>query len=799
MSRKHSVHGTGFAGAKLVAAVNRDAGKLTRREKGVLIDAVAKTLELLAGNVYTGCGAPHAARGRRPVATRDAGRTRCVPAATRRARAPATRLTSSPPAPRSRPTLPAESPRAPVASARLPPPRPRPRLAVRASARADLNTTLADMERLDARSPYVLAALPNLAVCPNSTTAHGVVGAVEAAFGHALRGKRFLVHGCGAVGSVVAAELRDAGAHVLTLDIDLKRAAIDGVEALPADAAWWDVECDAVVPCSASYLIDDEIAGALRARTLVGATNLLFRTPSALETVLKRGILFVPESVSSAGAVIGDSVEHFDREAFVHAAPADMYGFVRATVASKTTELLAAAAALDAPPSSADVRELVSVSTSALGPVGKRFRDWRDEQRRREGFAAMPVYEAPAPSRAVDAGGAAHFGAALHAARRLAVGARALSSRAPAAPHRRSLSSAAAPARQTGSGGVGGGENFDVVIAGAGIMGLNIAYQLKRRAPELSVCVLEKAAGLGHGSSGYSTGFQRAYYSFDETMRFAIDGMAAYKSWRAYTGLADAHETFVKTGALWMLGKPAAENEAMRARLAAFGIESDVLDAAGVRERYPMMSTDPFPEFDAAGDELPLDESKFGNFSAVLERGCGHVDPNACLADLLAVARRDGVHVRFNTPIEAVALSADGSRCVGVRTCDGQSIEAGVVVNAAGPWFGKLMRTAGVSMSTTAVPIRIQVAHKRVPEEYLDLPFVADCWGASGIYFMPRRQSGQLVFGSIDSRFESEVVDDPDACNPALDPDVRQDFVNCLLHRLPGLAASGEVSGFSSM
>ena len=45
-----------------------------------------------------------------------------------------------------------------------------------------------------------------------------------------------------------------------------------------------------------------------------------------------------------------------------------------------------------------------------------------------------------------------------------------------------------------------------------------------------------------------------------------------------------------------------------------------------------------------------------------------------------------------------------------------------------------------------------------MPEEFLDLPFVADAWGSSGIYFMPRRASGELVFGSVDHRFESEIV-----------------------------------------
>ena len=69
----------------------------------------------------------------------------------------------------------------------------------------------------------------------------------------------------------------------------------------------------------------------------------------------------------------------------------------------------------------------------------------------------------------------------------------------------------------------------DVAIVGAGIWGMNTAYQLKRRQPELNIQVFEQAPALGYGSSGYSTGFLRAYYSFDETMQLALDGIDAYK------------------------------------------------------------------------------------------------------------------------------------------------------------------------------------------------------------------------------------------------------------------------------
>lgn len=794
MAKKHAAYGTGFAGAKLVCAAKADASTLSRRDKDALLDAVAFVLHRLNGQVYTGC---------------------------------------------------------------------------------DLNISPEDMAMLSTRSPYVLAALPNTEVCPNTTTAHGVVGAIEAAFEHDVRGKRFLVHGCGAVGSVVAAELRDAGARVMAIDLNPERAKIEGVEALSPSSNWWETECDAIVPCSTSYLIDAAMAAQLRTSVLIGATNLLFAQPAALETVVRREILFVSESVSSAGAVMGDSIEHFDRQAFVDAKPEEVYGFVRTTVAKTTDELLSIAAALELPPSSATVFSQLALRAAERGPVGKRFRSWAQAQHSQPDVAAaaaalfgdrdarLPLFADSAPRRPLFRGHAlgsvtaacgheegaqpqpqpellsvvglmrqqqhasgAAAAAGTRGARGLSTGSASVGAGAAGSGHLAGAqgsgalgaqSGAAAPVRTAASRNLSSasaastwsfadarsaaaarssGNTADVVIAGAGIMGLNIAYQLKRRAPELSVLLLEKASSLGHGSSGYSTGFQRAYYSFDETMQLALDGMAAYKNWRAYTQLSTAQETFTETGALWMLGKCAAENEAMVKRLAQYAIRADVMDAESIRERFPLMSVEPYPVFDDEGNEQP---QSLGPLSAVYEYGCGHVDPNACLADLLAVARREGVEVRLNAAVDGLLLSADGSRCEGVRTATGEAISAGCVVNATGPWFEKLMASAGVTMSTTAKATRIQVAHKAVPDEYLDLPFTADCFGPSGIYFMPRKQNRQLVFGSVDHRFESEIVEDPDRCNPALDPDVKQDFLNCLLHRLPGLSQSGEVSGFSSM
>ena len=272
--------------------------------------------------------------------------------------------------------------------------------------------------------------------------------------------------------------------------------------------------------------------------------------------------------------------------------------------------------------------------------------------------------------------------------------------------------------------------------------------------------------------------------------------MDAYKNWSDYLRDGEANASFTETGALWMLGYDGSQNEGMVQRLAKFGVAAEQIDEAELGRRYPMMSPEPFPTFDEDGNETP---HAGGTFSAVYEHGCGHIDSSTCLEDLLRACRRDGAEVRLNQRVHRFVTAPSTGRCTGVEMADGSLIEAGVaVVNASGPWFNKLNSTVGLSLSTTALPTRIQVGHKWIPDEYCSLPFVADGWGPSGIYFMPRAANNQLVFGSVAHRFESEIVD-PDAYNASLDPDVKQDYLNCLFHRLPNLPREGEIVGFSSM
>jgi len=203
----------------------------------------------------------------------------------------------------------------------------------------DLNTTLADMTYLSHFCPYVLAAV-GTTVDPSAATGYGVFGSISAVCQEQIRGRTFLVHGTGSVGAVVAQLLAQAGGIVLTYDQVAARADLPGCRNISGHKKWWQAPCDVLVPCSISGLITTYIAHRLNCRWVVGSANLPLATAAVQEIFQRRRIGFVPEAISSAGAILCDSVEQYGRMPFAQVQPTDIYHFVQATVQQKTWQLL---------------------------------------------------------------------------------------------------------------------------------------------------------------------------------------------------------------------------------------------------------------------------------------------------------------------------------------------------------------------------------------------------------------------------------------------------------------------------
>ena len=122
-----------------------------------------------------------------------------------------------------------------------------------------------------------------------------------------LEGVRVAVQGCGTVGAAVARAASALGAHVLVADIDDAAADALGseVSASVVDAdRILQVDADILAPCAVGGVLSEEVARTTPVWAVCGAANNILASPAVEGTLARRGILWVPDPLSSAGAVI---------------------------------------------------------------------------------------------------------------------------------------------------------------------------------------------------------------------------------------------------------------------------------------------------------------------------------------------------------------------------------------------------------------------------------------------------------------------------------------------------------------
>lgn len=324
-------------------------------------------------------------------------------------------------------------------------------------------------------------------------------------------------------------------------------------------------------------------------------------------------------------------------------------------------------------------------------------------------------------------------------------------------------------------------------------MGLSIAHQISRRQPA-RITILDKAANVGEGATGASSAILRQRYTHPEAVMVARDGLKAHRNWARYTGIAEPRAQFHHTGVLWMMGESEAEIAQVGGMMSGLNVAVEVLSPDDVRSRFPALSTCNEP-FDLTGEVEHACVDHEPGF--LFEPDSGFFDPVSAAQDLLDAVRQQGVEVLFHTEVTGVRTA--GGRVLGVDLADGTSIDAPVVVNAAGPWAPKLAAMAGVDYGWDIKPIRAQVVVREWPRDIVPgpIPIVGDSSG--GIYFRPEASGEQLLFGSILEEDEQEVVDDPDRFNSGVDAAFRDIKIHALHHRIPSLPYRGQVTGLAGM
>ncbi len=222
----------------------------------------------------------------------------------------------------------------------------------------DVGTGAHELERVAERTSFVThpgAAGPGSLA---ESTVAGVVAGMEAALAR-LDGevdwtrRTVVVQGLGEVGAGVARSVSARGARVLAAEIDVERAEMLARELsieLVDPSSEYDPPCDVFAPCALGGIIHDLTLTRLRCRIVAGGANNVLARPLHGDRLHERGILYVPDFVINAGALIRGATFHLSGVR----ASVDEIGRRVGRVAEN---ILRAAAEDDLPPARVAVRE----------------------------------------------------------------------------------------------------------------------------------------------------------------------------------------------------------------------------------------------------------------------------------------------------------------------------------------------------------------------------------------------------------------------------------------------------------
>ena len=215
---------------------------------------------------------------------------------------------------------------------------------------------------------------------------------------------------------------------------------------------------------------------------------------------------------------------------------------------------------------------------------------------------------------------------------------------------------------------------YDTIVVGLGGMGSAAAYQLALRGRK--VLGLEQygpahAEGSSHGRSRI---IRQAYF---EDPAYVPLLLRAYELWEQLER-ESGEELMTLTGGL-MIGNPESTLVSGSVRSAEeHGLPYEMLDAAGIRKRFPAFEPDP-------------------ETVALYEERAGFVRPEASVAAHLDRATSLGADLRFGEPVVSWEASEDW---VLVETEAG-TYEAGSLVFSAGSWASRLLPDLKLPLEVT--------------------------------------------------------------------------------------------------
>ena len=272
--------------------------------------------------------------------------------------------------------------------------------------------------------------------------------------------------------------------------------------------------------------------------------------------------------------------------------------------------------------------------------------------------------------------------------------------------------------------------SYDVVIIGAGVHGLGIAYYLASRHGIRNVAVLERGY-LGCGNSGRNTAIIRSNYRTPEGIPFYEESVQLYEhlsrelEWNLLFSQC-GHLTLAHTDSAIAGLRVRAENNQV------LGVDSRLIYPAEIRELVPAMDVSDRPRF-------PI-------LAALYHPPGGIIRHDAVVWGYARACDRLGIEIHPHTEVTGVRVAK--GKAESVVTTRGE-IAAGTVVNATAGWASMVAKMAGVTLPIVSHPLQACVTEPLKP--FLDKVIVS----ATLHVYVNQTDKGELVIGAEIDPYQS--------------------------------------------
>ncbi len=315
----------------------------------------------------------------------------------------------------------------------------------------------------------------------------------------------------------------------------------------------------------------------------------------------------------------------------------------------------------------------------------------------------------------------------------------------------------------------------DVVIVGGSVVGSSAAWHLRQDGFRGRVLVVERDRSYRRASATLAMGGIRQQFCTPTTVQMVQYSVGLWKTFDRRLALPShvPAARFRQRGYLFLADKQ---------RSAALMRRYEQERRAGAVVQ--LLSPD---DIRALVPDLALDDIVFGVFGPE----DGYAEPREVLTGFQRAAAAAGVEYLDD---EVVGVTVSNGAVAGVTLASGAAVAAAIVVNAAGPWAGRVAALAGLDVPVQ--PMRQMLFRATLPRRWpTRFPMVID--------------PGGVHWRHADARSDAE----PDRIVVALTkwgealgenfaPDTGRwaaEFLPALTRRLPAFAALGDVTGWAGL